>query len=230
MSYNILLFDADNTLFDFDKSEKLAFFETLPLFGITPTEHNYSIYTRCNKQNWEALERGLIEKPRLLVKRFEDFLTEIEKPIDCAEQMHLKYTKLLSTKSILFEGALEMIKKLHKNGKRLFIITNGVTAVQEGRLYPSPIYPFIERVFISESMGVSKPQKLFFDLIEKQIPNFKRDECVVIGDSLTSDIQGANNAGLDCIWFNLEKKNAPNNLKINFEVFGFDKMLEILLK
>lgn len=230
MSYSILLFDADRTLLDFDKSEELAFFETVPLFGIKPTEQNLDIYKRCNKANWEALEKGLISKPRLLVKRFEDFLTEIGMPIFSASEMHEKYTQILSQKSILLDGALDMIKTLHQHGKRLFVITNGVTAVQKGRLFPSPIFPYLENVFISESMGVSKPQKLFFDLIQKQIPNFNASECIVIGDSLTSDIQGANNAGLDCMWLNVDNDPKPDNLRIDYQVFNFTQMQQILLK
>ena len=230
MSYSILLFDADRTLLDFDKSEELAFFETLPLFGIKPTEQNLDIYKRCNKANWEALEKGLISKPRLLVKRFEDFLTEIGMPIFSASEMHERYTQILSQKSILLDGALDMIKTLHKNGKRLFVITNGVTAVQKGRLFPSPIFPYLENVFISESMGVSKPQKKFFDLVAEQIPNFDASKAIVIGDSLTSDIQGANNAGLDCIWFNPENTPTPQNYRITHNVQTFAQMEDILLK
>lgn len=230
MSYEILLFDADRTLFDFDKSEEDAFYQTAPLFGIQPNKQNFYAYREINRRNWEQLEKGLFTKERILVKRFEEFLTFLDMPVVNAKEMHEVYTDNLSKISVLFDEALPMIKRLYDAKKRLFIITNGVTKVQKGRVFTSPIFKYLENIFISEQLNVAKPQKEFFDLIAKQIPNYNPEKTIVIGDSLTSDIQGANNANLHCIWFNPEKLSPPNNLKITYNVSTFAEMENVLLK
>jgi len=230
MSYDILLFDADRTLFDFDKSEEIAFLQTASLFNVEPSKENYLAYREINHKNWQQLEKGLFTKERILVKRFEEFFTYLNMDVSPAKQMHEVYTDNLSKVSILFDDALPMIERLYNSGKRLFIITNGIMKVQKGRVFPSPIFKYLENIFISESMGVSKPQKKFFDLVAKEIPNFDASKAIVIGDSLTSDIQGANNAGLDCIWFNPEKATAPEQYEITYNVSNFKQMQEILLK
>lgn len=229
MSYDILLFDADRTLFDFDASEKLAFFEVAPTYGVNPTEENFILYRDINNQNWEALEKGLFKKERIVVRRFEQFLDALGIKGD-AVKMNDDYLNALSTKSILFEETIPLVTKLKEAGKRIFIITNGVTKVQLGRIKDSPLKPFLEEHFISERMNVSKPQKLFFDLVAKQIKDYSPNSAIVIGDSLTSDIQGANNAGLDCIWLNMDGKKAPDNLRITFEAKNLPEIGEFLLK
>ena len=228
MSYDILLFDADRTLFDFDESEKLAFFEIAPRYGVASTNENFELYKKINHENWHALELGLVTKEVLVVRRFAQFLEAVH-AVGNAQKMNDDYLTALSKKSILFKDTLPLLEKLKGAGKRIFIITNGVTKVQEGRLKDSPILPYLEQVFISEQMNVSKPQKLFFDLVAQKIEGYTPENALVIGDSLTSDIQGANNAGLDCVWLNLE--NAPNDkgLKVTFEAKSLDEIGEFIL-
>ncbi len=228
MSYDILLFDADRTLFDFDESEKLAFFEIAPRYGVASTNENFELYKKINHENWHALELGLVTKEVLVVRRFAQFLEAVH-AVGNAEKMNDDYLTALSKKSILFKDTLPLLEKLKGAGKRIFIITNGVTKVQEGRLKDSPILPYLEQVFISEQMNVSKPQKLFFDLVAQKIEGYTPENALVIGDSLTSDIQGANNAGLDCVWLNPE--NAPNDkgLKVTFEAKSLDEIGEFIL-
>ena len=228
MSYDILLFDADRTLFDFDESEKLAFFEIAPRYGVASTNENFELYKKINHDNWQALELGLVTKEVLVVRRFAQFLEAVH-AVGNAQKMNDDYLTALSKKSILFKDTLPLLEKLKGAGKRIFIITNGVTKVQEGRLKDSPILPYLEQVFISEQMNVSKPQKLFFDLVAQKIEGYTPENALVIGDSLTSDIQGANNAGLDCVWLNPE--NAPNDkgLKVTFEAKSLDEIREFIL-
>lgn len=228
MSYDILLFDADRTLFDFDESEKLAFFEIAPRYGVASTNENFELYKKINHDNWHALELGLVTKEVLVVRRFAQFLDAVH-AVGNAQKMNDDYLTALSKKSILFKDTLPLLEKLKGAGKRIFIITNGVTKVQEGRLKDSPILPYLEQVFISEQMNVSKPQKLFFDLVAQKIEGYTPENALVIGDSLTSDIQGANNAGLDCVWLNPE--NAPNDkgLKVTFEAKSLDEIGEFIL-
>jgi len=228
MGYDILLFDADRTLFDFDESERLAFFEIAPRYGVASTNENFELYKKIDHDNWHALEIGLVTKEVLVVRRFAQFLEAVH-AVGNAQKMNDDYLTALSKKSILFKDTLPLLEKLKGAGKRIFIITNGVTKVQEGRLKDSPILPYLEQVFISEQMNVSKPQKLFFDLVTQKIEGYTPKNALVIGDSLTSDIQGANNAGLDCVWLNPE--NAPNDkgLKVTFEAKSLDEIGEFIL-
>ena len=229
MGYDILLFDADRTLFDFDASEKLAFFEIADKYNIFASEENFELYKKINNQNWEDLEKGLFTKAVIVVRRFEQFLSAIGASADPVK-MNEDYLDALSKKSILFDQAIPLVSALKNAGKRIFIITNGVTKVQRGRLKDSPILPYLEDVFISEQMNVAKPQKLFFDLVAQKIPGFKKENAIVIGDSLTSDIQGANNAELDCIWLNQDGAKNTKGLRITFEAHSLPEIANYLLK
>ena len=121
MSYDILLFDADRTLFDFDASEKSAFLEIAPKYNVAPTEENFILYREINHKNWEDLEKGLVKKEVLVVRRFAQFLQAINTSGN-AEQMNDDYLTALSKKSILFADALPLVKSLQQAGKRIFII------------------------------------------------------------------------------------------------------------
>lgn len=229
MSYDILLFDADRTLYDFDKSEELAFYEIAPKYGVPCNSEVFNLYREINHKNWEDLEKGLLPKERIVVRRFEQLLQRLNLPYDNASQMNEDYLNALSTKSILFEDTIPLLERLQKAGKRIFIITNGVTKVQLGRINGSPLQKFVEELFISEQMGVSKPQKLFFDLVANKINGYNQTSALVIGDSLTSDIQGANNAGIDCVWLNLDNKTAPSHYSINFTATNLQQIGDFIL-
>lgn len=229
MDYDILLFDADATLFDFDKAEKIAFFEIAAQNGVIPTDSNFEIYRKFNLKNWEDLENGLVSKERLLVRRFEQFYAALNIQSGDPVKFNREYLSALSTKNILFDYALTLVKNLKNAGMRIFLITNGVTSVQDGRISASPIKDYLDGVFISEQLGVCKPEKLFFDLIAKRIENYDKKRTIVIGDSLTSDIRGAINAGLDSIWLNLKNAPYPKNMNITFEAKSLKEVEKILL-
>ncbi len=120
-----------------------------------------------------------------------------------------------------------MIEKL-SHSYRLFIITNGVKSTQDGRFGVSPITKYFEKIFISEVIGAEKPSKVFFDAVEANIEGYDRDRALVIGDSLSSDIKGAINSGIDCCWFNPDRKNAPEGWNITYITHSFDEILKIL--
>ena len=226
MRYEILLFDADHTLFDFRKSEYLALKKALVELGCPATDEHIERYSDINVKYWKMLERGEIDKKSLMLARFIEFAGEYgfeEK----AEALSKLYMDNLAKESHLFDGALEMIEKLTKN-YRLFIITNGVKSTQDGRFSVSPITPYFEKIFISELIGAEKPSVEFFDAVANGIEGFEREKAIVIGDSLSSDIKGANNAHLDCIWYNPDNKVAPEGLVITHTVKDFDGILNLL--
>ena len=228
MNYDILLFDADRTLFDFDASEKAAFTKVAPEFGINPTDEVYLTYKRFNDENWEMLERGELEKPRILVRRFEQILNYCGLDISCATKLNAKYLKTLACESIIFPESVWVLTELKKCGKRLFLITNGVTEVQKGRLSRSPLKDFFEELFISDEIGFEKPSPEFFKAVENGIENFNKQKSIVIGDSLTSDIKGANLSGISCVWLNAKNSQLPNGYKANYIITKLEQVLDII--
>lgn len=215
MKYDVLLFDADNTLFDFDAAERLAFDEFAPRFGIAPTDENYELYRKFNLETWAGIENNVAPKDRLLVLRYEKLFKALGVNAD-AEEANLFFLRALSTKGVLYPDTIGLLESLKKANRRLYMITNGVTEVQNGRIAATDTGKYFDEIFISENVGASKPHKAFFDYVAASVPNFSRERALVIGDSLTSDIAGANRYGLDCVWFNPNEKALPSDLKVNY--------------
>lgn len=226
MKYEFLLFDADHTLFDFNKSEYFALKGALDFYSLPSSDEVIERYSVINIKYWKMLERGEIDKKSLMLARFVEFAREFGFE-DKAELLSDLYMKNLASEAHLFDGALNLVADLSKK-YRLFIITNGVKSTQDGRFGLSPITKYFEKIFISEVIGAEKPSKVFFDAVENGIDGYCREKAIVIGDSLSSDIKGAINAGIDCIWYNPMKKDAPEGWNITYTVKSFDEILEIL--
>ena len=172
------------------------------------------------------LERGEIDKKSLMLARFVDFAREYgfeERAVELADL----YMENLARESHLFEGALELVASLASR-YRLFIITNGVKSTQDGRFSTSPITKYFENIFISEIIGAEKPSREFFSAVESSIVGYNRDRALVIGDSLSSDIRGALNAGIDCVWYNPDGKEAPEGWNITYNVKNYGEILDLL--
>ena len=227
MSYSIALFDADNTLLDFSRSERDALSECLIARGIEPTDQILSRYAEINDLHWKRLEQGLTTRAQLKTDRFSDLFGELGMDLD-PTKMADDYIVALSAKSYCMEGAEELISRL-AGRCRLFIITNGNASVQNARWNKTSMAPFFEGVFISEEMGVSKPDKLFFDRVSAAVPDFDPRHALVIGDSLSSDIQGGVNAGIDTCWFNRRGASVPDGLPITYTIHSLDEVEHILL-
>lgn len=215
MSYDILLFDADNTLFDFSAAERECFFELAPLYNIPQTENAYEAYRDFNLESWKDIEKGVADKHFLLLRRYVKLFDYLGIDGD-AEKLNDDFLNKLAEKSIVYPYTPALLKNLAACGKRIFMITNGVASVQHGRLDRSEIKNSFEKVFISEEAGASKPHKDYFEFVAKHIEGFDKKKAIVIGDSLTGDIAGANGYGLDCIWFNPENLPMPAKYKANF--------------
>jgi YjjG family noncanonical pyrimidine nucleotidase len=226
MKYSFLLFDADHTLFDFNKSEYLALKSALEELGCPSTDAHIERYSDINVKYWKMLERGEIDKISLKLARFVEFGREFGFE-DKAEDLSDLYMENLAHESHLFDGALELVAKLSES-YRLFIITNGVKSTQDGRFGVSPITKYFEKIFISEVVGAEKPSIEFFDAVANGIEGFDKSRALVIGDSLSSDIKGAINSKIDCIWYNPMKKSAPEGWDITYTVSNFDEILDIL--
>ena len=205
MRYTTVLFDADNTLFDFSKAERAALDDALTAFGVTPDEKKARHYSAVNDMMWKKLERGEISKSVLRVARFEVFCRDCELDVD-VPALAVAYTDRLAEKAFLLPGALATCRTLAAFCD-LYLITNGLKAVQEKRFAASPLKPFFKGLFISEAVGAEKPDPAYFAAVARAIDGFDPAKTLVVGDSLTSDIAGGIAAGLDTCWFN------PKHLK-----------------
>lgn len=226
--YKYLLFDADNTLLDFNTCEKHAFAETFVGFNLPFNDEIYGLYHVINDSIWKELEKGQIERDALKFERFRRLFEKIGiENIDCRE-LAKTYEKNLSEQYFEFEGAYELISELSEKYD-LYIITNGTTCVQENRFKKSRLTPMLKNVFISEKMGVAKPDVEFFNKVFEFVGDFDRSKYLVIGDSLSSDIQGAVNSDLDCIWLNREGADGGDR-QITYIVKSFSEIKALLIQ
>ncbi len=224
MRYDTVLFDADGTLLDFQKSEREAVAEALQSMGVSPTAEMLEIYSQINDDLWKKLERGEIERSVLLYHRFE-LLFERYGIFADAKEMAKRYMQTLSTKGYVLEGATELCEKL-RGVCRLYIVTNGTEVIQKGRFARSGLESYFEKCFISQVIGYNKPSEKFFEYVAADIPDFSKEKTLIVGDSLSSDIQGGIRFGIDTCWYNPEGKTVPDSMKgnITYIAENFDEI------
>ena len=207
-----VVFDADGTLFDFKKGEAEAVKEAFLSVGIELDDTLVADYSAINDSLWKMLERGEIEKKVLLYKRFELFSDKHGFGVD-AKQMASTYMNMLSQKNYLFEGAEELCKALCDKAN-MYIVTNGVEFIQKNRYKNSGLERYFKGLFISGAIGSEKPSREYFDYVAANVPNFSRESALIIGDSLSSDIKGGVNYGIDTCWYNPKGLSAPEDMPI----------------
>lgn len=226
MPYPYLLFDADNTLFDFDQAERNAHLLLCRAHGLAFSEEGYQLYHKCNADLWRDFDRGLCTKEYLLVERFRRYLAITGERAD-PEALNRDHLRALGEGAMLLPGAEELCRVLSRE-HRLYLLTNAVASVQKARFANSAIAPYFQGAFISEEVGVGKPDPAYFEYVFRAVPGLARDNALVIGDSLTSDIQGANNAGLPCCWFNPKGQPRPQGLRIDYEIRALEELYAIV--
>ena len=206
--YDIVLLDADNTLFDFNAAEARALDAVLGEFGWPRDEETKQTYLEINHALWSAFDRGEAEEGFLTVERFRRLGERLGRRADPAE-MNRRYLDRLGACSLLLPGAEALCRTLRAAGCRLALATNGVARVQHARLAGSPLVPYLERLFISGEMGTRKPEPAFFRAALAAMGAEDMDRCVMVGDGLGSDVKGALSVGLDVIWFAPGGADAP---------------------
>ena len=227
MKYDFILFDADGTLFDFERAEHYSFETLCHTYNFPFSEELYADYHVINDGLWKAYERGEIEKPSLLVERYRRLIDKYGFDADAAE-CNAFYLKTLGSCPYLLDGAMEICEHLAAK-KPLYLVTNGEASVQQGRFNGSPIKKYFTDIFISGSVGYPKPHKEYFDYVAKNIEGFDPARAIIIGDSLTSDIKGGNNAGIDTVWFNPKGEKNDKGVKIDYEIKDLNELIPIIL-
>ena len=228
MKYEVILFDADDTLFDFKKSEREAFKSTILEFNMNYDEnYHLKIYQDINNAIWKEFEQGLITQEKLKVERFKRLSDKLIVSFDEAK-FAKSYMKNLSNASFLFDGSMELIESLNKRYK-LSIITNGLTLVQENRIRKSVISKYFKDVVISEEISISKPNPKIFEHALKNINHINKNTVLMVGDSLTSDIQGGLNFGINTCWYNPNKIVNKSGITPTYEISNFQDLKDLLL-
>ena len=195
-----LFLDLDDTILDFHKAEYLAIGKTFQEMGLNPTEEIRSRYHVINQYHWKQLELGKLTRDQVLVQRFERLFEEFGIVVD-GEQVARAYEKNLGIGHYFLPGAEEAVMELSKK-YRLFLASNGTASVQKGRMTSANLYRWFEKVFVSQEIGHNKPSVEYFNACFAQIPGFDKNKCLMVGDSLSSDIQGGINAGIRTVWVN----------------------------
>ncbi|MCR8968949.1 YjjG family noncanonical pyrimidine nucleotidase [Facklamia sp. 7083-14-GEN3] len=231
MTYQLLLFDLDNTLFNFNQAQDQALLEFLSQEGVPQQDIAAYIeyYIPLNQSLWNKLELGLIDRQQLISSRFALLFNHFGHQRDGVE-LAQAYQKCMGRQGQLIEGARVFLDSCLKEGKRLFAISNGISNIQRARLAHGELNLYFEEIFISEEIGYVKPAKDFFDYVAKHIEGFNSKQALVIGDSLSADIQGALNAGLDCVWFNRLNENKQSHLPANYVVDNYNDLAKIIYK
>ncbi len=227
MKYPWILFDADDTLFDFKRSARHSLAQTLDDFQISATDSHFKIYETINHNVWLAFERQEISALELRKIRFEQFLAAIGEYRDPLE-MNRHYLNLLSQTHFMLAGAVELVERLQQEKYHMGLITNGLREVQRPRIAQAKMEKYFEVVVVSDEIGVSKPHEGFFShTFEKMgLPN--KSEVIVVGDSLNSDIQGGNNFGVDTCWFNPHEANNLTDHLPTYQIQKLEQLEEIL--
>ena len=207
--YKYLLFDADNTLLDFDMAEAQALRETLSLCPIGFTEEIHKRYHIINDLLWKKLERGETTRDSLKIERFKRLYDEFGMSGDThGEATAVIYEERLANQGHVIDGAEYVLSQLSQK-YNCYIITNGIYKIQKNRLSKTSLGKYIKHSFISESLGFDKPSPVFFDKVVEYIGDNDRSKYLVIGDSLSSDIAGAVNAKMDSVLISKERNEIP---------------------
>ncbi|MGN0523685.1 MAG: YjjG family noncanonical pyrimidine nucleotidase [Eubacterium sp.] len=223
-----ILWDIDGTVLDFLSAEKASLKATFLSLGLGEcTDEMVARYSKINQKYWERLERQELTKEQVLLLRFVEFL-EIEKinGVD-AKVLGERYENGLADKIAFFDNSYELISELKKEYKQ-YAVTNGAYSVQTKKLAKSGLDKLFDGVFISDSVGFEKPSKEFFDTVLSCIGPYNKNEIMIVGDSLTSDMMGGNNAGIKCCWYN--RNHAKNNtpVKTDYEIHNLNEIKIIL--
>ena len=227
--YEILLMDIDNTLFNFDMAEDKAIHVALAHYDIEPTNEVVNKFKVINKGLWKQFERGEITKERLLAKRFEELFAFLNRQDhlknNISNEVNTYYLSKLSDSSDLMPFAYEVLEELSKS-KKIYPVTNAVYKTQVKRINNSTVKDFFSGVYISESIGIQKPYKGFFDYVFEDLKILYKSKVLLVGDSLTADIIGGINYGIDTCWYN-PKGLDSNGVKPTYEIKCLKELLEI---
>ena len=221
-----LFLDLDDTILAFHKAEHIALGKTFRQFGLEPEETVLARYSQINREHWEKLERKELTREEVLVGRFDTLFAEYGISVN-PERVARCYEDFLSQGHYFLPGAEEALQSLSKKYK-LYLASNGTAKVQAGRLKSANISHYFQEIFVSQAIGANKPDKVYFDRCGEKIPGFDPKKAIMVGDSLTSDIQGGINAGMKTVWVNPNHSAHPEHIVPNYEIETLSQLESLL--
>lgn len=225
MNYPILFFDLDETLFDTKKNSKEALRKITVIPGFPFTDEQVMYWNRLSDKLWEQFSDEKITRTELLNIRFEKFFDHYGVKVDgviCEQE----FEKHLVNEGNLLPHAKELLMKL--SSRRVFAVTNGSKYKQLPQLNKAGLTPYFEGLLMAEDIGYRKPDPKFFQTIMQKIGIDSKDKILMIGDSLTADIKGARQFGIDSVWYNPQKLSNTTNIKPSYEIEDLISVLEII--
>ena len=223
-----ILWDVDATLLNFELAEKAAMEKCFSMFEMGEcTQEMLSRYSKINRSYWPRFERGDLTKPEVLVGRFEEFFGKEGIPVEKAAAFNEEYQVRLGDTVFSHDNAYELIKELQGKVKQA-IVTNGTVVAQERKLEKSGLNKLITDIFISDRIGAEKPSPKFFEKVWEELGPYKKEEVMIVGDSLTSDMQGGNNAGIRCCWYNPKGLKNETSVHVDYEITNLWQVKDIL--
>lgn len=235
-----ILWDLDATLIDFKSSSKNAIISLCQKQGFIPTEEQLVVYRIVNQSLWDEYEKGKLSIPQIYEQRFKLWAEKENLPLNC-DNFDEAYQLEMGTKPVVYDEALNVVKALKESGFKQYIVTNGNILQQKNKIHYSGFEELMDGVFISDEIGFHKPEKEFFEQCAKFIPDYSPNTTVIVGDSLSSDMAGGNNAGIKCIWFNEKSEKSQseryikhlvnysdNSVFVDFEIVSLTEITGIL--
>lgn len=217
MKFDLILFDIDGTLLDFDLAERNALAGTLKEYNFICNDEILNRYHEINIFYWKQLEKGLVDKKQLAYKRYEQLFSEygIETDIDI---FNFKYRDKLKEGAYLLNNAMEICKELHINKVKMGVASNGGNDIQIRRIKKTGLDKYLDYMFVSEDIGYNKPHREYFEYIFQKIENVPKEKIIMVGDSLTADIEGGKNAGIATCWYNPNGEAGMENIRPDYEI------------
>ena len=220
-----VLMDLDDTILDFSLAEHKALARTFEEFGVSVTEENVALYSRINSSVWNKIEKGELTRSEALIQRFALLFAHVGVQAD-PQKTNDFYFATLSQNADFIAGAKKLLEEL-KGKYSLIAVSNGNSIVQWPRIKKAHLEDYFDKIFISQEIGYDKPSEKFFTKCFEQIENFNRDEAIILGDRLSSDVLGGQNAHIKTCWFNAKGKEATN-IKPDFEIQSLSEFIGVL--
>lgn len=224
--YTTLLFDADGTLLDFNESERQALIKTFQKYHLFLNEDIKELYEKINAELWKQFENGIIDKKTVLYTRFVKLFQKLDIQLD-GIAFEDDYQNELGKGAFLLPHTRDVLEHLSKYYD-LYIVTNGVSKTQYNRLYKSHIDKYFINIFVSEDIGYQKPMKEYFDYCFARISDFQLKKTLIIGDSLSSDILGGINAGIDTCWIHTAHMTHTTDIIPTYSIRDLRELYDIL--
>jgi 2-haloacid dehalogenase len=225
MKYKVIIIDLDNTLIDFDRMEVGSLTMSFDEFGIKWTKEMVDDYIDINNGLWAQLEKGNYSKEEILVLRFKELFRRYDIHIE-ASAMNKKYLSNMRYHVHLYDHAIEILESIQD--ATVVCMTNGVKSAQEAKFDEAKLYPYFDHIIISDEVGVHKPNVGIFEYMRQLVGDVSKEEMIIVGDSLTSDIKGGNNFGIKTVWFNPKGKSKFKGVHVDYEIKRLIELKEIL--